>query len=119
MFIRWSNSPEGMAKHVSKVMRMSLMAFIQSRNPSLDTEDDKLSVYMEILRMRPGYTPDVIEEVVMLARGFMRIAKKERLSFNHIVYAVVVREYKIAHQANPTDNQVKAIMRTVDSSFAK
>lgn len=115
LFVRWSNSIEGMSKTVAKVMRASLVAIQGQYDYPIDTNQGKIQLYSHVLRTRPGYRQEIIDDILDEAIALTKARGSNQISFNRVVYMVVVREYTLAKGARPTKDQVHAIMRTVDS----
>jgi hypothetical protein len=74
------------------------MAVQQERQYPIDTEEGKISLYIDVLKMRPGYTDEIISEIlksaVRLGEVSTPISKSQGITFNTVVYLVVKREFE-------------------------
>lgn len=120
-FLRRSNSASGMAKSTASTMLRSLMVIQQKHQYPIDTDEGKLALYKQVLRTRPGYTDEVIDELlgsaVRLGEVSTPISKPQGLTFNTVVYLVVRREFEQTWHRVSTGTERQQMLTGVDEAL--
>lgn len=114
-YIRWTNTPRGMAKSTTKTMLASLLAIKNKQNHPIESESDKLKLYAHVLALRPGYTTDDIADLLHQAQALSKVKGETKgTSFNTVVFVVVVKEFSQNGRRKPTEQQLSDIRSTID-----
>ena len=120
-FLRRSNSVGGMTKSTARTMLRSLMVIQQKNQYPIDTNAGKIALYKQVLRTRPGYTDEMIDELlgsaVRLGEVSTPISKPQGLTFNIVVYLVVRREFEQTWHRVSTGTERQQMLTGVDEAL--
>lgn len=120
-FLRHSNSASGMAKSTARTMLRSLMAIQKEHQYPIDTVKGKRDLYKQVLKMRPGYTDEIIdgllESAVRLGMVSTPVSKPQGLTFNTVVYLVVRREFEQTWRRASTGTERQQMLTGVDTGL--
>lgn len=113
-----SNDIEQSTRGTAKVMLSSFLAVQRKHNYPLETAADKVRVYSHVLRLRPGYTPAVIKDVLTQAQELSDIKRSTQgISLNTLVFVMVVREYVLDTNKRPTEEQLAKVKTILNKMF--
>jgi len=111
-------SIESTTKATARAMATSFFALKSKYDYPIKTPSDKIKIYTEVLRLRPGYTDDVIKEVLRQSEKFSEIwGDTQGISLNTLVFVIVIREYNHDKRKMLTEDQMEKIRDTIDRVF--
>lgn len=111
-------SIESTTKATARVMLTSFFGIKSKYNYPIETPSDKIKIYTEVLRLRPGYTDAVIVEVFKQSQELSEIwGDTKGISLNTLIFVIVIREYSIDTHKILTDEQRDKIRDTINKLF--
>lgn len=119
-YIRWTNSPKGMARSTARTMLASMMAIQSKFHYPVNSDSGKFELYEHVLSMRPTYTKDVINDVLSKAKRLSEAFNEPQgTSFNAVVFSVIKREFSQTWHREPTREEVDKMLSGIDTILTR